>query len=67
MTRRITSKSAAALIGVKTATLANWRSRGEGPRGALRISRTCTVYDLAEVERWIAERAAENAKGGSRE
>ncbi len=63
MTRRITSKVAASLIGVKTATLANWRGRNEGPTGWIRLSRTCVVYPLDEVERWLAQRAEANAKG----
>lgn len=66
MTRRVTSKVAAEMIGWKTATLANHRSRNEGPKGWLRISRTCVVYDLAEVEKWISERAAANAKAEAR-
>jgi hypothetical protein len=61
VTRRITSKVAAEMIGIATATLANKRSRHEGPPGWLRISKTCVVYDLDLVEKWIAERAAENA------
>ena len=61
MTRRITSKVAAEILGVKTATLANWRGLKKGPAGWIRLSRTCVVYPLDEVERWISERAAENA------
>ncbi len=60
MTRRITSKRAAEILGVRTATLANWRCRGEGPTGWIRLSRTCVVYPLDEVERWLAQRAAES-------
>ena len=54
--RRGTSREAARLLGVKTATLANWRSRGDGPPGALRLSPTCVVYDLDVVEAWLRER-----------
>lgn len=60
MTRRVTSKVAAELLGIKTATLANWRCRGEGPTGWIRLSRTCVVYSLDEVERWLAQRATES-------
>ena len=62
MTRRVTSKVAAEMIGWKTATLANHRSRNEGPKGWIRISRTTVVYDVAEVERFLSARAAANAK-----
>lgn len=62
LVRRITSRKAAERIGIATATLANKRSRGEGPPGWLRLSRTLIVYDEELVDRWISERAAANAK-----
>lgn len=54
--RRGTSREAARVIGWKTATLANARSRGDGPPGWLRLSPTCVVYDLDVVEAWVRER-----------
>ena len=63
---RISSRRAAEMIGWKTATLANHRSRGDGPKGWIRLGRTSVVYPLDEVERWISERAAANAKAEAR-
>lgn len=54
---RISSATAARLIGVKTGTLARWRCEGRGPAGAIRLSATCTVYPLASVERFVREKA----------
>jgi hypothetical protein len=54
---RITSREAARIIGVKTATLANWRCVGDGPSGWLRLAPTVVVYDRDAVEAWVRERS----------
>ena len=59
MEDRIPAPAVARLIGIKTATLAKWRCTGRGPRGWIRISATHVTYPRAEVESFLAERAAE--------
>ena len=55
--RRISSSEAARRIGVKTNTLARWRSQGKGPKGAIRLSGTHVVYSAEAVEEFLRERA----------
>ena len=54
--RRISSSEAARRIGVKTNTLARWRSQGKGPKGAIRLSGTHVVYLAEAVETFLRER-----------
>ena len=58
MEERISSARAAALIGVKTQTLAKWRCLGKGPRGWIQVSATHVTYPIGEIERFLAARAA---------
>jgi hypothetical protein len=58
MEERILSARAAALIGVKTQTLAKWRCLGKGPQGWIQVSATHVTYPTSEVERFLAARAA---------
>ena len=54
----------AARLGVKTCTLAKWRSRGRGPAGAVYLSETTVAYPEEEVERFLEERRANPPKRG---
>jgi hypothetical protein len=56
MEERISAADAARLIGVKTQTLAEWRSLNKGPKGWIRVSPTFVTYPLVEVARFLAER-----------
>jgi predicted DNA-binding transcriptional regulator AlpA len=52
----LTEKDVAATLGLKPATLRNWRVRGEGPR-FVRLSRRAIRYRRADVDEWVASRA----------
>lgn len=54
MEERISSAEAAKLIGIKTQTLAKWRWQGRGPEGWVQVSTTHVMYQLREVEEFIA-------------
>jgi transposase-like protein len=56
MERRISSSEAARRIGVRTNTLARWRSLGKGPKGAIRLSETHVVYAVEAVDAFLRER-----------
>jgi hypothetical protein len=58
MEDRISGPHVARLIGIKTATLAQWRCLGKGPQGWIQVSPTHVTYPLSEVEKFLAERAA---------
>jgi hypothetical protein len=59
MDDRIPAAHAARLIGIKTQTLAKWRCVGKGPKGWIRVSPTLVTYARAEVELFLADRAAQ--------
>jgi transcriptional regulator with XRE-family HTH domain len=50
-----TQEEAAAIIGVKPATLSMWRHKGRGPR-YLKIGRSC-FYLERDIETWLNEQA----------
>lgn len=54
----VTSAEAAALLGMSPRTLANWRSRGEGPPYAhlTNSTRSQVVYRTCDIEAWLNER-----------
>jgi transposase-like protein len=56
-TVRISSSEAARRIGVRTNTLARWRSQGKGPKGSIRLSTTTVVYPAEAVETFLREKA----------
>lgn len=60
MQQHIRSRDAAEKIGVSDATLRAWRRNGTGPKHIkLGDSRRApVVYEVAELERWLAIRAA---------
>ncbi len=58
MEDRISAPHVARLIGITTATLAQWRCLGKGPQGWIQVSPTHVTYPLSEVEKFLAERAA---------
>lgn len=64
MTRRVSSRRAAQLLGVATKTLANWRMRGEGPKGWVRIGKTLVVYAVAEIEEFLRSKEESGARLG---
>ena len=65
---RLPPEAAAAYIGdSKTptaATLANWRTKGTGPR-FIKVGRL-VFYDRAELDRWMAERTAASTADAAR-
>jgi hypothetical protein len=52
----ITTSRAARLIGISTSSLRNLRSKGEGPRGYVRLSRCSGAYPLHEVRAYMESR-----------
>jgi hypothetical protein len=70
MNDRISSSTAARLIGIKTSTLAKWRWLRKGPRGWIRMSPTYVTYARRDVETFLAERVVgacrEREGGGAR-
>lgn len=58
ITPRVSSRTAAKMLGVATSTLARWRCEGTGPLGWVRISRTLVAYPTSEVESFLEERNA---------
>lgn len=56
-TTLISARGTAAILGVTTATLANYRWQGRGPR-FIRVGRLIR-YRLDDVERWINEHTIE--------
>lgn len=58
MTNVLNHNAAAAMIGIRPATLRIWRCKGKGPRfiklGNSKQSGVC--YDPADIEKWMAER-----------
>jgi len=53
--KHVPARVVAAMLGIKTATLARWRREGRGPRGWFHLSATLVVYPQAEVDWYIAE------------
>lgn len=51
----ITQEQAAAIVGVKPATLGMWRHQGRGPR-YLKIGRSA-FYRPSDIEAWLDEQA----------
>lgn len=62
MTRRLRTADVSQLTGVASETLRYWRWRGEGPPW-YKLGRA-VVYDLEDVERWIAEQKMATGSGG---
>lgn len=61
--RRLMSRADVAYeLGIAEKTLANWRTRGFGPRG-FRVGKAVR-YLRGEVDRWLAEQQAEATVGG---
>lgn len=54
---------AAAFLRLSTSTLAKMRLRGDGPRYAKAGARII-VYDLQELERWLASRLRHSTSEG---
>jgi predicted DNA-binding transcriptional regulator AlpA len=53
--RLLNQEAAAALIGVKSATLASWRSLGKGP-SYIKVGRSA-FYKAADIEHWLNAQA----------
>jgi hypothetical protein len=56
----VPSEGAAALIRVKPETLANWRSKGRGPR-YVKIGRAC-FYIRGDLAAWLAAQVVDPAE-----
>ena len=57
MAKRINTNNAAKIVGVQPQTMRAWRCRGRGPRYTrLGGARGRCVYNVDELERWLAER-----------
>lgn len=62
--KHVLSARVAERLGVKTSTLAKWRTLGRGPAGAVWLSQTTVVYPEAEVEKFLEARRANPPKRG---
>jgi len=62
--RMILAPRVAERLGVKTSTLAKWRTLGKGPAGAVYLSETSVAYPESEVERFLEARRANPSKRG---
>lgn len=62
MTARIGYDAAAVYLGVNVSTLRSWVCRRQVPH--IRLSGRVVVFDVAELDRWLAERRV--AVGGAR-
>lgn len=45
-------------LGIKTATLAQWRRLGKGPKGWVHLDPTHVLYPAEEVDAWEREMGA---------
>ena len=50
------SREVARLLGIKTRTLARWRSQGRGPVGWIRLSSTLLVLPVSALENYIEDK-----------
>jgi predicted DNA-binding transcriptional regulator AlpA len=57
----IASNQVAAMLGIKTGTLAKWRNQNRGPKNWIPLSTTLVAYPEEEVARFIEERTAVRA------
>jgi transposase-like protein len=62
MEDRISAPQVARLIGIKTHTLAKWRCLGRGPKGWIQVSPTHVTYPRSEVEKFLADCAAQRPR-----
>jgi predicted DNA-binding transcriptional regulator AlpA len=53
----IASRHVAARLGIKTGTLAKWRSKNLGPQRWIYLSPTLVVYPEEEVDRFLDVRS----------
>lgn len=58
------SPAVANALGVKTSTLAKWRSLGIDPAGAIWLSPTTVAYPRESVRRWLEDRRDHPKKRG---
>jgi len=59
MSKYITSPELARRLGLRPSTLSEWRRVGKDPKGGFFLTPNRYVYPLDEVEKWLAERAAQ--------
>lgn len=52
---KLTTKQAAAYLGVSESTLRRWRADGNGPRAIVYEPGRAVRYELWELERYISE------------
>ena len=52
---RLRPSEAAPLLGLSQSTLAKMRLRGDGPPYS-KLGKRIVVYELSDLERWVAER-----------
>ncbi len=55
MTEWVTARNVAKRLGIQTSTLRKWRSRGQGPRGAIKLKGNLVVYPKARVDDFFSE------------
>ena len=60
--RKLRPNEAAAFLGMSTSTLAKWRCYGLGPAFS-RISRGICLYDISDLEAFVAERKRLSTSG----
>jgi predicted DNA-binding transcriptional regulator AlpA len=58
LNRKVDTKEAATLLGISTSKLTKLRTYGGGPRYFKLDHRV--VYDVADLDAWVAERARNN-------
>ena len=56
MDKLMTYKECADYLRISVNTLYSWTQRGLVP--SIQISRRCTRFDRAAIEKWVADRAA---------
>ena len=63
MAMKVDSRAAAKVLGLAHGVLANWRHFGKGP-AFYKIGRKA-VYDVAELEAWLAARRRTSTSGAA--
>lgn len=63
--RKLRPFEASRFLGVSPSTLAKWRVYGKGPPFS-RLSRGICLYDIADLEAFVAERKRSSTSGAGR-
>lgn len=63
MSAPLSTPEVSEMTGISESTLRYWRQTGDGPR-SWKLGRRA-VYDLADVEEWLAAQKAATSRGGA--